>query len=51
MVGDALTDIQMGLNAGLKASIGVLSGFATAEQLRTLTPFVVHDVSELNLLP
>ncbi|MCU0591202.1 MAG: HAD family hydrolase [Desulfobacterales bacterium] len=51
MVGDALTDLQMGLNAGLQASIGVLSGLATAEQLRTLTPFVVRDVSEIKVLP
>ena len=47
MVGDALSDVQMGINAGLKASIGVLTGFATAEQLRTLTPFIARDVSEL----
>ncbi len=51
MVGDALTDLQMGLNADLKASIGVLSGLATAEQLRTLTPFVVRDVSGIKVLP
>lgn len=50
MVGDALTDIRMGLNAGLKASIGVLTGFATAEQLRTLTPFVAKDTSEITVL-
>lgn len=50
MIGDALTDIQMGINAGLKASIGVLSGFATAEQLRTLTPFVARDASEITVL-
>lgn len=50
MVGDALTDLQMGLNAGLKASIGVLSGLATAEQLRTLTPFVAQDASEIAVL-
>ena len=47
MVGDALNDVQMGVNAGLKASIGVLTGFATAEQLRALTSFVAQDVSEL----
>jgi phosphoglycolate phosphatase-like HAD superfamily hydrolase len=47
MVGDALTDVQMGINAGLKASIGVLTGFATAEQFRALTPFIARDVSEL----
>jgi phosphoglycolate phosphatase len=47
MVGDALSDVQMGINAGLKASIGVLTGFATAEQFRAITPFIAQDVSEL----
>jgi phosphoglycolate phosphatase-like HAD superfamily hydrolase len=47
MVGDALSDVQMGINAGLKASIGVLTGFASAEQFRALTPFIARDVSEL----
>ena len=51
MVGDALTDLEMGLNAGLKASIGVLTGFATADQLRTLTPFVARDASEIHVRP
>lgn len=50
MVGDALNDVQMGLNAGLKAAIGVLTGFATADQLRALTPFVAWDVSEIGVL-
>jgi phosphoglycolate phosphatase len=50
MVGDALNDVQMGLNAGLKASIGVLTGFATAGQLRALTPFVARDVSKIRVL-
>jgi phosphoglycolate phosphatase len=49
MVGDALNDVQMGLNAGLKASIGVLTGFATAEQMLALTSFVAQDVSELTV--
>jgi phosphoglycolate phosphatase-like HAD superfamily hydrolase len=51
MVGDALNDLQMGANAGLKASIGVLTGFATAEQMQALTPFIARDVSELAVLP
>jgi phosphoglycolate phosphatase-like HAD superfamily hydrolase len=51
MVGDALTDVQMGVNAGLKACIGVLTGFAGAEQLRALTPFIARDVSELTVQP
>jgi phosphoglycolate phosphatase len=50
MVGDALNDVQMGLNAGLKASIGVLTGFATADQLRAMTPFVARDVSDIAVL-
>jgi phosphoglycolate phosphatase len=50
MVGDALNDVQMGLNAGLKASIGVLSGFATRDQMQAVTPFVARDVSELAVL-
>ena len=49
MVGDALTDLQMGLNAGLKASIGVLTGFATAEQMKAITSYVAQDVSELKV--
>jgi len=51
MVGDALTDVEMGLNAGLKASIGVLSGFATRDQMQSRTPFIAWDVSELTVLP
>ena len=49
MVGDALNDVQMGLNAGLKASIGVLTGFATADQLRELTPYIARDASQILL--
>jgi len=41
----------MGLNAGLKASIGVLSGFATRDQMQSRTPFIARDVSELTVLP
>jgi phosphoglycolate phosphatase len=51
MVGDALNDVQMGLNAGLKASIGVLTGFATADQLSSLTVFVARDVSGIAVAP
>jgi HAD superfamily hydrolase (TIGR01549 family) len=49
MVGDALTDVQMGINAGVKASIGVLTGFATLAQLRTITPYIARDVSEIHI--
>jgi phosphoglycolate phosphatase len=49
MVGDALTDVQMGINAGVKASIGVLTGFATAAQLQAITPYIASDVSEIQI--
>lgn len=49
MVGDALNDVQMGLSAGLKASIGVLTGFATRDQMQAVTPFVARDVSALTV--
>jgi HAD superfamily hydrolase (TIGR01549 family) len=50
MVGDAVTDIQMGLNAGLRASIGVRSGLTPGEDLERYTPYVVGDVSEIQVL-
>jgi phosphoglycolate phosphatase len=50
MVGDALTDIQMGRSAGLKASVGVLTGYATRDQMQAVTPLVARDVSELTVL-
>jgi phosphoglycolate phosphatase len=49
MVGDALNDVRMGINAGLKSSIGVLSGLATRGQMQAVTSFVVPDVSEIRL--
>jgi HAD superfamily hydrolase (TIGR01549 family) len=44
MVGDALIDVQTGINAGLKASIGVLTGFATASELLPFTPYIAESV-------
>jgi HAD superfamily hydrolase (TIGR01549 family) len=49
MVGDALTDVKMGINAGVKASIGVQTGFATKEQLLEVTPYVTEDVSKIGI--
>jgi HAD superfamily hydrolase (TIGR01549 family) len=51
MVGDAVNDVQMGLSAGFKAAIGVLTGFASADQLRARTPFVAADVGEIAIKP
>lgn len=50
MVGDALSDVQMGLNAGLKACVGVLTGFATREQMADVTAYIADDLSELMVL-
>ena len=49
MVGDALTDVQMGINADVKASIGVLTGFATSAQLQAITPYIARDISEIHI--
>jgi phosphoglycolate phosphatase-like HAD superfamily hydrolase len=47
VIGDARTDIQMGISAKFKASIAVLSGLTTEEELKKLTPYVVEDVSKI----
>ena len=49
MVGDAKTDVQMGINAKFKASIGVCSGLTDEDTLTELTPFVVEDISQISL--
>lgn len=49
MVGDALTDIEMGIRSGLKASIGVCSGITPGNKLRELTGYVIRDVSEIKI--
>jgi len=50
MVGDSVTDVEMGLNAGLLASIGVLSGLADEDELLWRTPYVVRDISEIRVV-
>jgi len=50
IVGDAETDVLVGVNARLKASIGVLTGFASFEDLKRITPYVVQDVSEIKTM-
>ncbi|MBU1487636.1 HAD family hydrolase [bacterium] len=47
IVGDAPTDILMGINAGLKASIGVCSGLTSRERLLEMTDYVVDDISKI----
>lgn len=50
MVGDAETDIKMGQNAGLKASIAVCSGITPRERLTQLTDYVVDDISKIKII-
>jgi len=49
MVGDAMSDVELGVNAGLKASIGVLTGLAAEEELRGVTRHVVTSIAEITL--
>jgi len=50
MVGDSLSDIQMGRNAKVKACIGVLTGFTPRERLEQLADVVISSVAELHIL-
>ena len=47
MVGDAITDIEMGNNAKLKASIAVLSGITSKEQFTGKTEYIISDISRI----
>ena len=50
MVGDAITDIEMGLNANIKASVGVCTGLTLRERLLESTKYVINDISEIKIL-
>ena len=50
MVGDAITDIEMGNNAQLKASIAVLSGIASKEQFVGKTEYIISDISQITVV-
>jgi phosphoglycolate phosphatase len=49
MVGDAMSDVELGVNAGLKASIGVLTGLAAEDELRSVTGYVIQSIAEITL--
>jgi phosphoglycolate phosphatase len=49
MVGDAVTDIQMGRNAGLKASIAVLTGLAPEDELEKFTSYVIESIEDIKV--
>ena len=50
IVGDAITDIEMGFNAGLKASIGVCSGLTSENGLLGKTKYVIKDISKIKVM-
>ena len=50
MVGDAVTDVAMGVNAGLKAAIAVLSGISRAAELRQITPILADSVADIEVM-
>lgn len=50
IVGDAITDVQLGINANLKASIGVLTGLSSYEQFKIITSHVINEVSDMKIV-
>lgn len=50
MVGDAVSDIEMGNNAGLLASIAVSSGIASRDQFLGKTGYIIKDISEIKVV-
>jgi HAD superfamily hydrolase (TIGR01549 family) len=50
MVGDSMSDIQMGKNAKVKACIGVLTGSIPREKLEQIADVVIASVSDLHVL-
>jgi phosphoglycolate phosphatase len=49
VIGDAETDIQMGSSAGVKASIGVLTGLTPRNELQRYTPYIIDSVAQLRV--
>lgn len=49
MVGDATTDVKMGSNAEIRASIGVCSGLASEKDLKKITKYVIKDISKIKI--
>jgi HAD superfamily hydrolase (TIGR01549 family) len=49
MVGDAITDVRMGVSAGLLGTVAVLTGFTKASDLRAVTPYIVESVAALKV--
>ncbi|XP_071965137.1 choline dehydrogenase, mitochondrial-like [Antedon mediterranea] len=50
MVGDTMTDINFGINAGLGNIVGVLSGVSTKKDLHKSADYVIDDIQGLTSL-
>lgn len=50
MVGDGLNDMKMGKLAGVKASVGVLTGLESKENLNKIADFVLDSISQINVV-
>ena len=51
MVGDAITDVEMGCRAGLIGTVGVLTGQTSREDLQHLTPYIISSVADITVTP
>lgn len=49
MVGDAVTDVMMGKNAGCLASVGVLTGVTSAAALMEQTEYVTNSIADIEV--
>ncbi|OIQ10461.1 N-acetylmuramic acid 6-phosphate phosphatase [Moorella thermoacetica] len=45
MVGDSLLDIQMGINAGVYMTVGVLTGASRKEEIDGISDMIIQDIS------
>jgi len=50
MVGDAKTDVQMGINAQCKAPIAVCTGLTPKKELSALTDYVTNSIAGISLM-
>lgn len=50
MIGDAITDVEMGINAKVKASIGVATGITPKHKLLEITNNVVDSIADIKLI-
>jgi phosphoglycolate phosphatase len=51
MVGDAITDVEMGCRAGLIGTVGVLTGQTSREDLQQITPYIIGSVADMTVTP